>query len=133
MGDHIMSARHISSVLALTISLPVLGCMQKRPALVELLPAVVQVAVPLQREITDYNVFTASTKAEQSVDIKARVTGYLAKILFKDGDIVTKDQPLFEIDIRPYKATLDKTKADVDYSKASLIKAQAEYDIVLKV
>lgn len=94
-------------------------------------PPVVQVATPLQRDVTDFQVFTARTQAIESVDIKARVTGYLMKFDFKDGDMVKKDQVLFEIDDRPYKAALDEANAQVQLQKASLVKAQANLDIAL--
>ncbi|MBY0522429.1 MAG: efflux RND transporter periplasmic adaptor subunit [Gemmataceae bacterium] len=109
------------------------GCGDKHPAPVGAPAPIVQVAVPVQREVTDYQIFTARTQAEQSVDIKARVTGYLDDFKFKDGDMVKKGQVLFVIDKRPYKAALDKAVAQVEVSKAALEKAQANYDIGLRV
>jgi RND family efflux transporter MFP subunit len=109
------------------------GCDLKDPAVTATPPTAVQVSKPVERNVTDYQVFTARTEAVQSVDIKSRVTGYLTKILFKDGDEVKEGSVLFEIDNRPYKATLDQAKANLEIAKASLIKAQAEYDIGLAV
>src|SRR5262249_55803714 len=60
-------------------------------------------------------------------------TGYLTKILFKDGDDVKDGQVLFQIDDRPYKAALDQAKAALDFNKAALGKNQANYDIGLAV
>jgi RND family efflux transporter MFP subunit len=96
-------------------------------------PVVVQVSKPVERKVTDYQVFTARTEAVQTVDVKARVTGYLTKLLFKDGDEVKTGSVLFEIDDRQYKATLDEAKANLDVAKAALVKTQAEYDIGLNV
>ncbi|CAN5118971.1 efflux RND transporter periplasmic adaptor subunit [soil metagenome] len=96
-------------------------------------PAICEVAHPVASTVTDYQTFTARTQAVQSVDIKPRVTGYITKIKFIDGDMVTTDQVLFEIDNRPYKAALDKSKADVEYAKANLVKTQAFYDIGIAV
>jgi RND family efflux transporter MFP subunit len=103
-------------------------------------PPVVEVARPVERSVSNYQVFTARTQAVQSVDLKARVTGYLTKILFKDGDEVKEGDPLFQIDDRPYKAALDQSKGALDQAKAALelakanlVKAQAEYDIGLAV
>jgi RND family efflux transporter MFP subunit len=109
------------------------GCDLKDPAVAQTPPTVVQVSKPVERKVTDYQVFTARTEAVQSVDIKSRVTGYLTKILFKDGDEVKEGSVLFEIDDRPYKATLDQARANVEVAKAALVKAQAEYDIGLAV
>lgn len=109
------------------------GCDQKHPGAVQTPPPEVEVAVPIVRQVTDYEIFTARTQAVQSVDLKARVTGYLTKIDFQDGAIVKKDKVLFEIDNRPYKAALDKAKADLEFAQAALVKNQADYDIGLAV
>jgi RND family efflux transporter MFP subunit len=117
--------------------LAVAGCNEKNPAAVATPPTVVQVSKPVERkgqyQITDYQLFTARTEAVQSVDVKSRVTGYLTKILFKDGDEVKENQVLFDIDDRPYKATLSEAKAAQEVAKAALVKTQAEYDIGLGV
>jgi RND family efflux transporter MFP subunit len=87
----------------------------------------------VQREITDYETFTARTQAIQSVDIKARVSGYLTKIAFQDGADVKNGETLFVIDQRPYKAALDEANASLAVAKATLVEKQAEYDIGLAV
>jgi multidrug efflux pump subunit AcrA (membrane-fusion protein) len=116
------------------------GCEPKNPKALETPPAAVLVSRPLERRVTDYQVFTARTEAKESVDLKARVTGHLSKILYKDGDNVKEGVVLFQIDDRPYKAALDQAKAGLAHAKASLdvanaakAKAQAEYDIGLNV
>ena len=83
--------------------------------------------------MTDYQIFTVRTEAMESVDIKARVTGYLEEILFKDGSDVKKDDVLFKIDDRPYKAALDEAKANVAYAKAALVESEANYQIGMNV
>jgi RND family efflux transporter MFP subunit len=124
------------------------GCDEKHPQVAATPPPVVQVAQPVERTVTDYQVFTARTQAVQSVDVKARVTGYLNKINFTDGDLVEEGKTvLFEIDDRPYKASLDQAKAGLDVAEqslavakagldvaqANLVKSQADYDIGLNV
>ena len=117
------------------------GCGQKHPQAAETPPPVVLVSQPLKDEnVTDYQVFTARTQAVQSVEIKARVSGFLTKILLKDGAEVKDGDILFQIDDRPYKASLDQAKAALshaqaskDLAKAALVKAQADYDIGLSV
>jgi multidrug efflux system membrane fusion protein len=122
------------------LTLALFGCDEKHPQAVATPPPAVEVARPIERSVSDYQVFTARTQAVQSVDLKARVTGYLTKILFKDGDSVNEGDVLFQIDDRPYKAALDQAKGALDQSKAALelakanlVKAQAEYDIGLSV
>jgi RND family efflux transporter MFP subunit len=124
---------HVHGFLVAALIVSALGCDEKHPEIVATPPAVVDAAVPIEREVTDYQVFTARTQAVESVDIKARVTGYLTGIHFNDGDIVQKDQVLFQIDNRPYKASLDLAKANLELAKAALIKDQADYDIALSV
>jgi multidrug efflux system membrane fusion protein len=93
----------------------------------------VSVSEPIVREVTDYANFTGRTEAPFSVDIRPRVTGYLVKMPFKEGAVVQKDEVLFEIDDRPYKADLDRAKGDVQRSKATLVKTQADLDIALNI
>jgi RND family efflux transporter MFP subunit len=127
-----MNGPKLGGTLGLTVlalSLMASGCQEKHPTPVATPPSVVEVATPVEREVTDYKVFTARTQAVESVDVKPRVTGYLTKICFKDGDEVEEGKVLFEIDDRPYKAELDKAKGDVEFQKASLVKAQADLDI----
>ena len=123
----------LTLAFALVSTLGLAGCADKHPAVVTPPPSIVMVAQPVEREVTNYQVFTARTEATQSVDIKARVTGYLTDILFKDGDLVTKDELLFKIDDRPYKAALDQAKANLEFAQAALVKAQADYDIGMNV
>src|SRR5713226_1790932 len=83
-------------------------------------PPTVTVSYPLQREVTDYQDYTGRTAAVDSVQVQARVTGYLEKIYFTEGAEVTKGTVLYEIDPRPYKAAHDATKAQVAQNKASV-------------
>jgi RND family efflux transporter MFP subunit len=118
-------------VVFLVIAAP--GCSDKNPKPVQMPPPTVMVALPIERTVTDFQIFTARTKAVQSVDIKCRVTGYLTEIRFKDGDLVDEGKVLFKIDDRPYKAALDQAKASLEFAKAALVKTQADYDIGLAV
>lgn len=123
----------LAMALVATLSVALVGCSEKRPELVTPPPPVVMVATPVERSVTDYQVFTVRTEAVESVDIKARVTGYLKEILFKDGADVNAGDVLFKIDDRPYKAALDEAKANVAYSKAALVEAEANYQIGMNV
>lgn len=78
----------------------------------------VTVSRPLEREVTDHVDFTGRTAAVQTVEIRARVTGYLDKINFKEGMLVKKGDVLFEIDPRTYQAALDYTRAEVERLKS---------------
>jgi RND family efflux transporter MFP subunit len=122
-----------SGILFAAVILSTVGCDEKHPKAVELPPPVIHVSLPVERTVTDYQVFTARTQAVQSVDIKARVTGYVTKIHFTDGQDVAEGAVLFQIDDRPYKAALDGAKGSLEVAKAAIVKAQAEYDIALDV
>ncbi len=93
----------------------------------------VSVSKPIERLVTDYVDFTGRLEAPDSVEVRARVTGYLVKMPFKEGEPVKKGDLLFEIDDRPYKADLDRAKGDLERTKASLEKAQADLDIALTI
>src|SRR5262245_13594508 len=109
------------------------GCNMSHPPVVATPPPIVMVSQPIERTVTDYQIFTARTQAVESVEIKARVTGYLTKILVKDGAEVAKGDVLFQIDERPYKASLDLAKANLDFAKAAVVETQAFYDIGVNV
>jgi RND family efflux transporter MFP subunit len=64
----------------------------------------------------------------ETVEVRARVLGHLAKIGFKDGQIVNKGDLLYEIDPRPYQASLDAAKAQEKAAQANLQFAKAEYN-----
>ncbi len=125
--------RKICIPLLACAALTAAGCGAKHPPVVATPPTVVLVSQPIERNVTNYQVFTVRTQAVESVDVKARVTGYLTKIEFKDGDDVKEEEVLFQIDDRPYKASLDQAAANLEYAKASLIESQANYDIAAAV
>jgi len=74
--------------------------------------------LPIMQEITEYEDFVGYTEAQKTVEIRARVTGYLDKVNFEDGSDVNQDAVLFEIDPRPYQATAARTEAGVVQSDA---------------
>jgi multidrug efflux system membrane fusion protein len=111
------------------------GCQNKLPAQqTSDLPAI-PVSKPVEREVTDFVEYTGRTDAVDSVEIRARVTGYLTKIAFKEGTDVKGPDPktgaagdlLFEIDPRPYEADLELAQARVKQDQAQLKYAEAEY------
>ncbi|WP_428564765.1 MAG: efflux RND transporter periplasmic adaptor subunit [Solidesulfovibrio sp. DCME] len=87
----------------------------------------VQVARPENREVTEYLQFTGNTQAVNSVDLKARVEGYLVKQAYVDGADVKKGQLLFVIQPEPYEAKLLQAKAQLLSQQAGLHQAEIEY------
>ncbi|AGA31507.1 efflux RND transporter periplasmic adaptor subunit [Singulisphaera acidiphila] len=98
----------------------VAGCQRHPTAVAPPQPPVIPVSRPVEREVTEYADFTGQTDAVQAVDIRPRVTGYLVKMLFKEGADVKAGDTLFVIDPRPYKAQLDQAEGQVNLYQAQL-------------
>jgi RND family efflux transporter MFP subunit len=91
-------------------------------------PPQVTVSQPLKQPVTDYLEFTGNTQAINTVKLRARVEGYLEKVLFNDGDRVKKGQLLFLIQQNTYEAKLKQAEAEVLANKARLEHAQTEFE-----
>jgi RND family efflux transporter MFP subunit len=89
------------------------GCAQNQAAPPPAKPVTVKVSVPVVKEVTDYEEFVGRTEACKMVEIRARVTGYLNNLGFRDGALVEKGKVLFKIDPRPFQADLDKAEAAI--------------------
>jgi RND family efflux transporter MFP subunit len=89
-------------------------------------PPEVLVSLPVSREVTDYEDFPGRTEAVVSVDIRARVNGYLEKVNFREGAEVKQGAVLFEIDQRPYKAALDQAVGNLASMEARLKRLDAD-------
>jgi len=102
------------------------GCATEATPSVQLPPPEVTVAKPITREVTDYFEFPGQTAAVGEVEVRARVTGYIVKVNFKDGQQVKEGDLLFEIDPRPYQAALDRTVGELARIEALLAKAKKD-------
>jgi RND family efflux transporter MFP subunit len=89
-------------------------------------PPRVTVAQPSRQTMVDYLTFTGNTQAIKTVQLKARVQGFLEKIYFKDGDIVKKDQMLFLIQQNTYQDQLQQAEAQILQQKANYDHAVVE-------
>ena len=83
-------------------------------------PPPVTVAQPLQKTITEWDEYTGRFTALESVEVRARVSGYIDSIHFNEGQLVKQGDPLFVIDPRPYRLAVEQAKADVERAKAKL-------------
>lgn len=88
-------------------------------------PAAVTVAKPTIKDVTIYVEYTGYTQAQETVDIRARVEGFLESMHFAPSDLVKAGQLLFVIDPRTYKAQVDQAKGSLAQSEAKLQLAQA--------
>jgi RND family efflux transporter MFP subunit len=96
-------------------------------------PPEVTVAHPLAQELVEWTEFTGRFAAVQEVELRARVSGYLATIDFRDGQIVDKGQSLFLIDPRPFEAALARARADLASAQAQLELAKLQFDRVAQL
>ncbi len=97
------------------------GCTNRRAAAPpENPPAAVTVAKPLVKTVEQFTDLTGTVAATKAVDLRPRVSGYIEKVMFKDGDEVKAGQPLVLIDPAPFQATLEKAKGDLAKAKATL-------------
>jgi RND family efflux transporter MFP subunit len=113
-------------MLSLAILAVSAGCGEKT-AFTPPPPPKVTVSQPVTQPVTDYLEFTGNTQAINTVQLKARVEGYLEKVFFKDGDRVQKGQLLFLIQQNTYEAKLKQAEAEVLSQKAKLFHAKTEY------
>lgn len=90
-------------------------------------PPEISVAVPVQQAVTPYEELTGNTVAFATVDLVARVEGFLISQNYVDGSIVKKGDLLFMIEQTMYKAKVKEAQAQLDGAKASLVQAEAEF------
>ena len=98
--------RSVLKCLVLGLGLAFAGCSKPAPEMPPFPPPAVSISLPLEREVTDYQNFTGRTAATRMIQVRARVTGYLDKVNFKDGDLVKEKDILCEIDPRVYQGGL---------------------------
>jgi multidrug efflux system membrane fusion protein len=106
---------------------PVLaGCGEGAPKQAAPPPPTVTVAKPARQSVTDYDEYVGRFIAVDMVEIRARVSGYLEKVHFKDGQIVKQGDLLFSIDRRPFETTLAQARANLAQARANLAFAESD-------
>ena len=111
--------------LAVGLAIGLSGC-ARAPAAAPAEPTQVDVSYPLEQQITDYVEFTARTAAVDSVELRARVWGYLEKVNFQEGALVKKGDVLFEIEPRTYQAAFDQAQGNVLQYEARVARLDAD-------
>jgi len=91
-------------------------------------PPAVTVSPPLVREIVEWQEFTGQFAAVDTVDVRARVSGYLEAVRFEDGALVERGDLLFEIDSRPFDAALAAAEAQRASAEARLELAERQLE-----
>jgi RND family efflux transporter MFP subunit len=90
-------------------------------------PSEVLVSLPVRQEVRDYEDFPGRTEAVNSIEVRARVTGYLDKVHFREGADVKKGDVLLEIDPRPYQAEYNRSDANLNLAQAHLKRLETDY------
>ncbi len=103
-------------ILALLLS----GCEQPPAQMAAPPPPEVSIANPVAKQVIDWDEFSGRLQAVKSVDIRARVSGYLQSVDFKEGSMVEKGDLLFVIDPRPYASVLNEATAEVTRAKVQV-------------
>lgn len=116
----------IAAIALITIS----SCGDKKPkdAAAALPPTPVNVVEAKKSDALYYDKYQGTVTALNSVELRSQVGGFITGIFFKEGDVVTKGAPLYEIDRRKYVAAYDQAKANLLSAKANLSKAQKDID-----
>jgi RND family efflux transporter MFP subunit len=105
------------------VSIAFAGCeRQAKPP--ELPPPTVTIAHPAAREVIEWDEYSGNLASPESVEVRARVSGEIVNAPFKEGSIVHVNELLFEIDIRPYRAQLDASKATTQQATAQVALAR---------
>jgi membrane fusion protein (multidrug efflux system) len=107
------------------------GCGEEKKAALPPPPPEVEVAEVVQRDVPVYREWVASMDGLVNATILAQVQGYLIRQNYKEGDFVKKGTLLFEIDPRPFQATLDEARAALANQMAVLQTAQANLNRIL--
>src|SRR5262245_48090889 len=111
-------ARKLAVLLA--IATFVASCSERQQQAGAPPPPAVTVATPVKRTVVDYDEYVGRFIAVDAVEVRARVSGYLDKVHFKDGQIVKQGDLLFTIDRRPFETSLAQVRATLAQARANL-------------
>src|SRR5579862_1573925 len=127
MNRQSISIWFAAAVLALTVVVQLAGCSSGASAAPAAAPPpAVSVATVLSRQIADFDEFTGRFEAVERVEIRPRVSGYIASVNFVQGREVKQGEVLFVIDPRPYEAALKQAQAQLAQARSQLTLATSE-------
>lgn len=123
-------------VVVVAASAAVIGCKREKNEFAAPPPPEVTVATPVTRSVTPYRVYTGVTEAFETVDLRARVPGFLEKVHFNPGQLVKQGDLLFTIEkaefaaaVAQAEAALASTKAGLDLAEVTLAKSKNAFDL----
>jgi RND family efflux transporter MFP subunit len=118
--------RRLAAAVLLLLAPLLAGCGQGQQQQAAAPPPTVTVAKPAQRTITDQDEYVGRFVAVDAVEVRARVSGYLEKVHFTDGQLVKEGDLLFTIDKRPFQNTLDQARSNLVTARSNLAYAEAD-------
>jgi membrane fusion protein, multidrug efflux system len=110
---------------AVTLAIPLAGC-KPTPGKTASSPAAVEVAAVVSKPIRLSDEFNGRVASINSVDVRARATGYVDEVAYREGDSVKRGDLLFVIDPRPFRDALDSAKANLEREQAAAAFAEIQ-------
>jgi len=114
----------------------IVGCNRSTPPATPPIAMKVASVLAKAQEVTDFDEYVGRASASETVEVRARVTGYIKTIEFQDGETVDEDQLLFTIEPDVYEASHDQAVSRIEWSKAKVTLAEkklARADDLIKV
>lgn len=127
MKNIVVSPNRLAIGLAVALASTLAGCGDGQKAAAPPPPEVI-VAAPVKQTVTDYDEYVGRFVAIDSVEVRARVSGYLESVHFTDGQLVKQGDLLFTIDRRPFRNALDQMRANLETAKSNLKFTKADFD-----
>jgi RND family efflux transporter MFP subunit len=115
------------AVMALALATLVASCGESQKQGGAPPPPAVTVATPVKRTVFDFDEYVGRFVAVNSVEVRARVSGYLDGVHFKDGQMVKQGDLLFTIDKRPFQNAADQARANLTQAKSNLAFTEADF------
>ena len=122
-------ARILLSTSAALTTVLLAGCNHSQPAAAAMGPMPVEVVTVGQSDVPVSNEWVGTMDGLVNAQIQPQVTGYLIKQNYREGSVVQKGQVLFEIDPRPFQATLEQAQGQLGQAKGAVGQAQAQLEL----
>ncbi len=121
----IVPLKNYSMLVVILVAVLVTGCSEKKEKETALLT--VKVSKPITKKIIQWDEYTGRFEAPQRVEVRARISGYVEKVHFTDGQTVKKGDVLYTIDQRPFTIALKEARAAYNQSLAEYKQAQENF------
>lgn len=126
---------HVIGLLALSLGVvgagcdrPAAGTAKGGPPPAPPKPPLVTVGKPLIEDLIEWDEYTARFEAFAQVDVRARVSGYLTKVAFTDGQDVKPGELLFQIDKRPFERAVEQARAELEQARTKAENAKLDVE-----